>query len=207
MFILRAWIYDKLFKDLSSEWYKCVVEYLPDQSRVLDIGVGTGASLMSQLEQIKKKQIQWLGIDINDTYLKACREKIIRQQADEFIQVRTQSVYDLKEDEPLDAIYFSASFMLLPDQKKALMTVKESLKPEGIICFTQTFETKPAPIMEMIKPLLRKFTTVDFGVVTYEEPFLKLLNECSLEPIHNEVMSTQGPREMRIIVAKCATTD
>lgn len=30
--------------------------------------------------------------------------------------------------------------------------------------------------MEVIKPLLRKVTTVDFGVVTYEEPFLQLLS-------------------------------
>ena len=148
-----------------------------------------------------------VGIDINDTYLNACRDKIRQQQAGDFIQVRSQSVYDLKEDELLDAIYFSASFMLLPDQKKALMTVMESLKSGGVVCFTQTFETKSAPIMEKVKPLLRRLTTVDFGVVTYEEPFLSLLAECGLYPIHNEVMSVQGPREMRIIIAKRVSSD
>jgi ubiquinone/menaquinone biosynthesis C-methylase UbiE len=204
---MRAWIYDRLFKGLSSHWYKYVIEYLPRQARVLDVGIGTGSSLFSQFELIKKKEMSWLGIDINDNYLKACQEEITQQNASDYIKVKTQSIYDLDETDKLDAIYFSASFMLLPDQKNALLIAMQSLKDDGVICFTQTFETRITPIMEVVKPLLKKITTVDFGVVTYEEPFLQLLSECGLVPIHNEVMGTQGPREMRIIVAKLATTD
>ena len=202
---MRAWIYDKLFKSLSSTWYRQVIEYLPENSRVLDVGVGTGSSLFTQLELLKQKNFSWLGIDINSTYLSSCQAKIDKEDAGQYIKIREQSIYDLKEAEPLDAVYFSASFMLLPDQKQALLTALGSLKEEGVICFTQTFETKPAPFMEKIKPLLRKLTTVDFGVVTYEAPFLNLLTECGLEAVHNQLMSTQGPREMRIIVAKRAT--
>lgn len=204
---MRAWIYDRLFKNLSSNWYKQVIEYLPDNSRVLDVGVGTGSSLLSQLDLLKKKGLNWTGIDINPPYLQSCQEKINQLDAHNFVKVREQSIYDLKEDDLLDAIYFSASFMLLPDQKQALLTSLGSLKAEGVICFTQTFETKPAPLMEKIKPLLRKFTTVDFGVVTYEAPFIDLLSECGLHVIHNQLMSKQGPREMRIIIAKRATKE
>ena len=204
---MRAWIYDRLFKKLSSDWYRQVIEYLPNQSRVLDVGIGTGSSLLSQLDLLKEKELRWFGIDINAPYLNSCQEKINQLQAHDFVKVREQSIYDLKEDELLDAIYFSASFMLLPDQKQALLTSLDSLQEEGSICFTQTFETKPAPLMEKIKPLLSKFTTVEFGVVTYEAPFIELLAECGLEVVHNHLMSTQGPREMRIIVAKRATKE
>ena len=204
---MRAWIYDRLFKNLSSTWYKHVIEYLPENSKVIDVGVGTGSSLLSQLDLLRQKKLSWTGIDINAPYLASCQEKIDQLKANDFIKVREQSIYDLREAELLDAVYFSASFMLLPDQKQALLTSLNSLKTEGVICFTQTFETKPAPLMEMIKPLLRKFTTVDFGVVTYEAPFIELLADCGLEVVQNKVMSTQGPREMRIIIAKRATKE
>lgn len=202
---MKAWIYDLFFKNLSSYWYRQVIEYLPKQAKVLDVGIGTGASFFSQLSLVKEKELQWLGIDINGPYLKACQERIDEENAGSHIQVREQSIYDLKESELLDAVYFSASFMLLPDQGQALDVALDSLKPEGMICFTQTFETKKAPLMEIIKPLISKFTTVDFGVVTYQEPFLQLLAKHGLEAVHNKVMSTQGPREMRIIVAKRTT--
>lgn len=199
---MRAWIYDRLFHNLSSSWYKYVIEHLPRGAKVLDVGVGTGSSLLSQFDLVKDRGLTWTGIDINSAYLRACQESIDRIGAGDHIKVREQSIYDLEESELLDAVYFSASFMLLPDQAQALVTSLGSLKPEGVICFTQTFETKPAPLMEIIKPLLRKVTTVDFGVVTYQAAFLELLSSCGLTPVHNEVMSTQGPREMRIIIAK-----
>lgn len=202
---MRAWIYDRLFHNLSSGWYRSVIEQLPNQAKVLDVGVGTGTSLLDQLDLIRQKEISWCGIDINCSYLEACQQKIDQLEAGDCISVREQSIYDLKEINLLDAVYFSASFMLLPDQKSALETTLGSLKEAGVICFTQTFETKRAPVMEVIKPLLRKMTTVDFGVVTYLEPFIELLSSVGLEVIHNEVMSTQGPREMRIVIARRAS--
>ena len=198
---MRAWIYDRLFYGLSKDWYRRVIEQLPEGARVLDVGVGTGSSMLSQRELIRSKGIKWLGIDINAVYLKACQSSIDKLGASDSIQAREQSVYDLDEKERFDAVYFSASFMLLPDQQEALRTVMRSLNDGGVVCFTQTFETKRAPIMEIVKPLLRKLTTVDFGVVTYRDDFIELLRSCDLKVIHNEVMSVQGPREMRIIIA------
>lgn len=198
---MRAWIYDRLFFGLSKTWYKRVIEQLPRGARVLDVGVGTGSSMLSQRELIQSKEMKWLGIDINTAYLKACQLSIDKFNVSDSIRVREQSVYDLDEEERFDAVYFSASFMLLPDQKEALRTVIRSLDEGGVVCFTQTFETKRAPFMEVIKPLLSKLTTVEFGVVTYQDDFISLLSECDLKVIYNQVMSMQGPREMRVIIA------
>ena len=201
---VRAWIYDKIFKNLSSGWYETVIDYLPANSHVLDVGVGTGTSLLSQLPKIREKNIQWMGIDINTSYLKACQEKIDEMGAQTNVSVREQSIYDFEAEEKLDAVYFSASFMLLPDQQEALLTAMKSLKEGGVICFTQTFEVKPAPVMEKIKPLLKRITTVEFGVVTYLDAFVHLLSSVGLEVSHNQVMKKQGPREMRFIMAQCS---
>ena len=89
---MRAWIYDRLFKNLSSTWYKHVIEYLPENSKVIDVGVGTGSSLLSQLDLLRQKKLSWTGIDINAPYLASCQEKIDQLKANDFIKVRLNSL-------------------------------------------------------------------------------------------------------------------
>ena len=185
---MRAWIYDLMFHGLSKNWYRFIVNALPQNTRLLDVGVGTGSSLLSQVDLLKARSIQVQGIDINTQYLEACQAKIESLKVNDLIQVREQSVYDLNAPDTFDAVYFSASFMLLPQQREALRVVKQSLSDHGLICFTQTFEKKRARLMEVIKPLLYMVTTVHFGVVTYKEPFVQMLEEEGLEIITNELL-------------------
>ena len=199
---MRAWIYDFMFHNLSKDWYRFIVNALPQNTRLLDVGVGTGSSLLSQVDLLKARSIHVQGIDINTQYLEACQAKIESLKVNDLIQVREQSVYDLNAPNTFDAVYFSASFMLLPQQREALRVVKQSLSDHGLICFTQTFEKKRARLMEVIKPLLYMFTTVHFGVVTYEAPFVQMLEQEGLEVITNELLQDQGSREMRAIIAR-----
>jgi len=198
---MRAWIYDRLFYSLSKDWYRAILTALPDDARLLDVGVGTGSSLLSNAPLVREKKLKVEGIDINTSYLKASQEKIDEGGWADVISVREQSVYDLDPEDKYDAIYFSASFMLLPDQAAALEVVKRCLKPGGVVCFTQTFETKRAPLMELIKPLLYLFTSVHFGVVTYEGPFLEQLESLGFRVTRNELLKVQGPREMKAVMA------
>jgi ubiquinone/menaquinone biosynthesis C-methylase UbiE len=199
---MRAWIYDLMFHNLSKDWYTFIFDAMPNDIRLLDVGVGTGSSLLSQINLIRNKSIQVQGIDINTKYLQACQTKIERLQATDCINVREQSVYDLSSDDLFDAVYFSASFMLLPSQREALQVIRGSLRENGYVCFTQTFEKKRARIMEVIKPLLYMVTTIHFGVVTYQQPFLEMLAEQGFEVIQNEILQDQGSREMRAIIAR-----
>ena len=203
---MRAWIYDRLFYSLSKHWYRAVLNALPEGARLLDVGVGTGTSLLDNADLVRERGVRVEGIDINTSYLKACQERIDERGLGDCISVRERSVYDLTPEllggELYDAVYFSASFMLLPDQRAALRVVSRCLKPGGQICFTQTFETKRTRFWEVVKPLLYLFTSVHFGVVTYEGPFLEMLREEGLEVVRNEVLRLQGPREMRVVMAK-----
>ena len=42
------------------------------------------------------------------------------------------------------------------------------LKPTGVVYCTQTLATQRSAVMEIIKPLLKFVTTIDFGHVQYE---------------------------------------
>ena len=200
---MRAWIYDKIFHPLSKRWYRTVLASLPEGSHVLDVGVGTGSSLISNADLLIERNMNVTGIDIDAQYLKACRKRIDEENLSEYIDVREQSVYTLDESEQYDAVYFSASFMLLPNQKEALEVIKRCLSAGGLVCFTQTFEAKKTRFWEVIKPLLVRFTTIHFGAVTYEKPFLALLEDSGFEVVKNDLIMKRGAnRHMKAIMAK-----
>ena len=197
---MRARIYDLLFHRLSKGWYQEVLQRQLEGTKLLDIGVGTGSSLLSNGALLREKKLAVTGIDINGAYLNAARRRAAAEALEDHVTLEERSVYDL-EGLRYDAAYFSASFMLLPDQRRALDVVSQQLVAGGKIYFTQTFEKKRNRVMEVLKPLLYKLTTVHFGVVTYEAPFLELLRDAGLEVVENTVLSAGLKREMRLIAA------
>jgi hypothetical protein len=58
--------------------------------------------------------------------------------------------------------------MLMPDPLKALILSKKMLKDKSsTVSFLMTIYKKPNPLIEKIKPIIRKITTVDFGKIIY----------------------------------------
>ena len=112
------------------------------------------------------------------------------------------SIYD--HHGSYDCIYFSASFMLLPDPEKALLHVVSLLKnkKKGKIFFTQTIENKKNIFLESIKPYLKFFTTIDFGNVTYEKDFLLLLEKCHMKIMEHSNLTNSWRREAKLTVVQ-----
>ena len=78
--------------------------------------------------------------------------------------------YDLNKmivKQKYDFIFFSFSFMLMPDPIKALQLAINSLNKNGKIAFMMTLYPKERPLLEKIKPIIYKFTSIDFGRVYY----------------------------------------
>lgn len=197
---MRALIYDTLIVRLTAGWYRAVLERLPQGCRLLDVGIGTGSALIANAAQLVRKQMHVTGIDIDADYVERCRRAVAQQRLTDHIEARLESVYDHRGG-PYGAVYFSASFMLLPDPPAALRHVTTLLAPEGRIYFTQTFELKRSPGMEVLKPLLRRFTTIDFGRVNYEADFRQALADGGLEVQELTTLSRSGPRAAILAVA------
>jgi SAM-dependent methyltransferase len=103
-----------------------------------------------------------------------------------------------------DAAYFSASFMILPDPVGALEHVRTCLAPGGRVFFTQTFQDRPSPLVERMKPLLRTLTTVEFGQVTYEQDFLDTLRSARMRVVEHKTLTAKRSMSYRLVVAEPA---
>jgi len=198
---LRAWIYDKAIVSLTAGWYAEVLARLPDQARLLDVGIGTGGALARNSEAIRAKKLQITGVDIDPDYVKRATTVMSQTGLADFVDVRMESIYDHRGG-PYEAVYFSASFMLMPDPAGVLRHVSPMLADDGLIFFTQTFQEKRSRLMEKAKPLLKKVTTIDFGSVTYEEAFQEVVTAGGVEICDWKSLGRHGARAYRMAVGR-----
>ena len=198
---MRAWIYNRALLPLTSKWYAAVLERLPDGARLLDVGIGTGGALIRNQETLRAKNVEVVGIDIDEDYVRQCQKSIDKNNLSDIVRVELQSVYDFNEGD-FDAIYFSASFMLLPDPDGALEHVSGLLGQNGRLYFTQTIEESRSRLMEKGKPLLKKLTSIDFGKVTYENDFLATMASGGVALIENTSLGGNKARSYRLFVGE-----
>jgi ubiquinone/menaquinone biosynthesis C-methylase UbiE len=197
---MRAWIYDRALMGLTPEWYREVLERMPEGAHLLDIGIGTGGALCRNAKLMIDKDIRVTGVDIDAAYLEQCQRRIEELGLTDRVTALHESIYDHKGG-PYDAAYFSASFMLLPDSVAALEHVLTLLTPEGKVFFTQTFHDKKSPIMERVKPLLHRITTIHFGKVTYEQDFRDALASAGVTLDEMKTMGRTRTSSYRLAVA------
>jgi len=110
------------------------------------------------------------------------------------------SVYD-HTDGPYDAVYFSASLMLLPDPVAAIAHVIRLLAPGGRLFATQTFYHRRSRFMEWAKPVLRHLTTIEFGKVTYEPEFRAAFAAAGAELVELSIINEARLYSHRLAVA------
>ena len=168
-------IYDFLIIKMTRVWYKAVLDRLPGGARILDVGIGTATALVKpeNKEILERKNIVVVGIDYEKDYIDRAGERVAQAGLADRVKLNCTSIYNPKlrslfqGASRFDAIYFSGSLTLLPDPAAALKATCAMLTDNGLIYVTQTFQNKKSPIAERVKPLLQRFTSIDFGKVTY----------------------------------------
>lgn len=198
--MLKSLIYDTFFRPLTSSWYMEVLKRLPDDARLLDVGIGTAGALGSNADLARKKRLRVTGIDIDRKYIERAKERIRQTCLSSQVEILLESVYD-HQGGPYDAVYFSSSFMLLPDPVHALRHVAGLLGPDGKVYFTQTFQETHAPLLEKIKPMMGRFTSIEFGRVTYEHEFETTMEEAGMKLEELTVMKSIADKSFRLAVA------
>ena len=203
--MIRSFIYDTLILRLTSRWYAEVLRRVPEGTALLDVGIGTAGALLANAELVKRKGLRVTGIDIDADYIERARRRLRDSPLAELVRVRLESVYH-HQGGPYDAVYFSGSFMLLPEPEQALRHCCALLNPGGRIYFTQTIQTQPARWMEILKPMLKQATSIDFGRVTYENDFKAQIRAAGLELEEFTTLAHHGSRASCVAVARPVST-
>jgi SAM-dependent methyltransferase len=198
---VRAALYDLIIVPLTASWYDAVLNRVPVGCRLLDVGIGTGGALVAHAEQLRAMEIHVTGVDIDADYIERCVRVVQRERLQAFVVPRLESVYDHRGG-PYDAAYFSGSFMLLPDPPAAVRHVVQLLAPGGRLYFTQTFEHRRSRFLEVLKPLLRRLTTIDFGRVTYEADFTEALAAAGVAVTERVELHGSRQRSALLFVAR-----
>jgi SAM-dependent methyltransferase len=199
--MIRGFIYDTLILRLTSGWYAEVLRRVPEGATVLDVGIGTAGALLANDDLVKRKGLRIVGIDIDADYVARARRRLRDSLLADLAEVRLESVYD-HQGGPYDAVYFSGSFMLLPQPEQALRHCRALLNPGGRMFFTQTIQEQPARWMEILKPMLKRVTSIDFGRVTYEDDFRAQIYAAGLELEEFTALAHHGSRASYIAVAR-----
>lgn len=198
--MIRSFIYDALILRLTSRWYTEVLERIPEKGALLDVGIGTAGALLANTALVEQKDIRVTGIDINAHYIGSARRRLMDSPLKGRATVCLESVYH-HEGGPYDAVYFSGSLMLLPEPERALRHCCALLRPGGRIYLTQTLELQRSRWMEILKPRLKWFTSIDFGYVTYEDEFMAQIRAAGLELEEFTILARHGNRASCIAVA------
>jgi SAM-dependent methyltransferase len=198
--MIRSFIYDVLILRLTSRWYAEVLARVPEGAALLDVGIGTAGALLANADPVKRKRLRIVGIDVDADYVARARRRLEGSSLGDIAEVRLESVYD-HQGGPYDAVYFSGSFMLLEEPERALRHCCTLLKPGGRIFFTQTIQRQPARWMEILKPMLKRVTSIDFGRVTYEDDFRAQLRAAGLQLEEFTTLARHGSRITCIAVA------
>ena len=199
--MIRSLIYDTLILRLTARWYAAVLDRVPEGAALLDVGIGTAGALLANADRVQEKRLCITGIDIDPDYVARAHDRLQKSALSEQVEVQRQSVYD-HESGPYDAVYFSGSFMLLPEPERALRHCASLLKPDGRIYFTQTIQQQPSRWMEALKPTLKRLTTIDFGRVTYEDEFKAQIGAAGLALEEFTLLARHGSRAYCIAVAR-----
>ena len=200
---MRGWIYDRLVAGMTSDWYRGGARIGCRRGR----GCSTSASAPEPRWSAAPiwcgtSELQVVGLDIDPDYLRRCRDRaVLRAGLPAQVRPVLSSVYDHRGG-PYDAVYFSASLMLLPDPAAAIAHVAGLLAPDGRLFATQTFQHRRSPLLERVKPMVRHVTTIHFGRVTYEEDFRRAFADAGVDLV--ELVTMRGTRHFsyRLAVAR-----
>ncbi len=200
---MKNQLYNFIIFDVTEHCYENCLNYFPDHSKVLDVGIGNGSMLKKYHHLIKSKSLKLTGIDVNQSYINHCDRLIRTYQLEHHIEIYKESVeaFEPPKKKYFDFVLFSMSFMLFNNQGLVLDRIKDYLKPGGEIVFFQTMFKERFGLMEFIKPKLKYITTIDFGKVTYEKDFFSLLSEKNLSISQDRLIKKEWFKgEYRMIV-------
>ena len=165
------------FKLSTPNLYNYSISKLSDNSKILDFGCGNGICYKNNnvIDTIKSKNLQIIGIDIDEVYIKQCNKRIINSELEDRVTIKLMNIFDyeIKDNEDkFDYVIFSESAPLLSNE--LLVNIIKYIdinliKKDGKIIFINNLTDSKSPV-KIFKPYLKYISLIDFGrLLSFDE--------------------------------------
>lgn len=176
------WLGNNIFSVSTPKLYNDMLDYVENNSKILEVGIGSGMPIICNSNKILRKNIHIHGIDIDEQYVESCKEGIVKSHLENNVSVEVQNLFYISEK--YDYIVFSESYPVIPIaiMDSMIYHCKQILKPNGQIIFIHNLiddESQKNHFIAKLKPYIKyiPFVWIDFGRATtikYFEHWLRL---------------------------------
>lgn len=192
---INSEIYNLWFNKLgiyNSNLYEKVFKKIPKNSKILDVGIGTGLYLTNCANIIKEKNISIDGIDIDEEYIKSCKNEIKKNSLGKYVKAHIQNLLTYKLEQ-FDYVIFIQSYPVINNvlMKKMLKYLKNNLSKDVEIIFVHNLVENKNILRNYMKPRLKYITGVDFGKLETHDNFDKFLTENNMHTIEKKCLYEQ----------------
>jgi phosphatidylethanolamine/phosphatidyl-N-methylethanolamine N-methyltransferase len=136
----RRWapVYDHTFGKVAAEGRRHAVEVInKSQGRVLEVGVGTGLSLVDY-----ERHLEIVGIDLSPEMLKKAHEKVREHSLANVTGIHEMDAGDLRfEDNSFDTVVAMYVMTVVPEPEKVMKELARVCKPGGEVMLVNHFST------------------------------------------------------------------
>ena len=174
------------FKLSTPNLFYSILKDLPNNSKILDFGCGSGISYKKKdtIDLIIKKNHMITGIDINSFAINKFEKKIKFSILDGKINLKCGNIFTEEFNEKFDYVIFSESAPLLTNQFliKVINHIKHNLlNSNGKIIFINNLVENQQFFVTVIKPKIKYITTLDFGRILTMNEFEKLASDNNMK--------------------------
>lgn len=146
---------------------------IPDNSKILDVGIGTGYIYSQNSDLIKRKNIYVTGIDTDPGYIKHAKHSMIDADLESHVRLLNCDTYTTSKIDidlgSFDFVIFSDSYSSISDVYSTITFCERYLNRIGIIIVASALFDKYDENIDWIKQRLIYVSSIDFGNMMIKE--------------------------------------
>lgn len=164
-----------------------VLDQIPEGSRILDIGIGTGYAHYRNQHIIKEKNLVIVGIDIDAEYVKRAKHTMIDAGLDQNVKLIVADVYDVEFDQGFDFVIFSDSYAVIPDVHQMISHCEKFLGENGKVIITSTLFDQYNQYIDWVKQRIGSVSSVEFGEMKLKHTLINYAKQRALDQSDIEI--------------------
>lgn len=149
----------------TSELTHLLLLEIPENSIILDVGIGTAYSYCQNASLLKSRKIKIVGVDIDESYILRARHLMIDYDLTDHIELICGDIYQLDlNNRTFDYVVFSDSYAVIPNVNNMMRHCERFMNEfTGYMIVTSTLFDEYDATLDRIKQNLKYVSAIEYG--------------------------------------------